>query len=77
MAQRKSLAQKSLGFLPRMALGMTAKQTYLGAFTPRPTGNASLLAVDLMDGQVGVSWALLALVRFLLDVVARGAGHAR
>lgn len=60
-----------------MVVEMTAKQTYLGAFTARPTGNASLLAIDLMDGQVGVRWTLLALVGFLLDVVAWGAGHTR
>lgn len=52
-----------------------AKRVVLGAFTSRPTRNASFLAIDLVDGQVGVSWTLLALVGFLLNVVAWGAGY--
>lgn len=52
-----------------------AKRVILGAFTSRPTWNASLLAIDLVDGQVGVSWTFLALIGFFLDVVAWGAGY--
>ena len=51
--------------------------TYLSASTPRPTWNTSLLAIDLMYGQVGVRWTLLALVGFFLNVVAWGAGDTR
>lgn len=51
--------------------------THLSASTPRPTWNTSLLAIDLMYGQVGVRWTLLALVGFFLNVVAWGAGDTR
>lgn len=59
------------------SLGVTEIQTHLSASTGRSTWNTSLLAIDLMYGQVGVRWALLALIGFFLNVVAWGAGDTR
>lgn len=48
---------------------------YLGALAARPTWDAGLLAIDLVDGQEGVGWTLLALAGLLLNVVSHWAGH--
>lgn len=56
---------------------LKCRPTYLIAFTPRPTWNTSLFAIDLMYGQVGVRWTFLALVGFFLNVVAWRAGDTR
>lgn len=53
------------------------RNTHLSTSAARPTGNASLLAIDLAYGQVGVRRTLPALAGFLLDVVAWGAGDTR
>lgn len=48
---------------------------YLGALAARPTWDAGLPAIDLVDGQEGVGRTLLALAGLLLNVVSRRAGH--
>lgn len=50
--------------------------THLIAPAARATGLAGLLAVDVVSGEEGVGWTLLALVGVFVYIVARGAGHA-
>lgn len=49
---------------------------YLGALAARPTWDAGLPAIHLVDRQEGVDRTLLALAGLLLDVVSWRAGHA-
>lgn len=59
-------------------LPLTLRQSqllYLVALAARPTWDAGLPAIDLVDGQEGVGWTLLAQAGLLLDVVSRRAGH--
>lgn len=73
---RKALKLTLWVLISQPALSQHTQFLHLSALAARPTWDAGLHAVDLVDGQEGVGWTLLALAGLLLDVVPRRAGHA-